>query len=280
MKTPTLWMVQVLCLIGFFAGPLQTSQTEGLQTIVAYSSLQDFDRALNVINMPLNMSEKSVDDQYINCKPPKVLPPESSRYIPVPTNYKTTWQKAKRHWAEVGKSITDLTPMQGTAIVAYTLADNLYRDFNAATRVAGSSQNTYNQFAFKDFFFLLTKGVQARKKKNNKCYDVFRGVQGIRFNVRNGQQVRFGQFTSSSLSEQVARGFGQDTFFSIKTCHGVPIDDISSFKGEKEVLIPPYEKFVVKSKVNVSPIRLESKGVYSRFNCERLRGKRLGERRT
>ncbi|KAK9395889.1 NADP -arginine ADP-ribosyltransferase 2-like [Crotalus adamanteus] len=75
-------------------------------------------------------------------------------------------------------------------------------------------------------------------------------------------------------TEQRPKSLATTTLFSIKTCHGVPIDDISVIPDEKEVLIPPYETFVVRRKDNVSPIRLESDGVYSRFNCERLQDRR------
>ncbi|XP_039174995.1 erythroblast NAD(P)(+)--arginine ADP-ribosyltransferase-like, partial [Crotalus tigris] len=257
-----------------------TSQSQGLPTGELPSSpqllpteqlggmhLRVDKEVLCLDNIPLDMSENSVDDQYINCNPPKVLPRESSGYIPVPTKYKARWEIAKKHWTEVGKSITDLTPMQGTAIVAYMLPTDLTRDFNKATREAGISQESYSQFAFKDFFFLLTTAVQARK---GNCREVFRGVRNVHFNVRKGDRIRFGQFTSSSSEKGVAETFGTDTVFSIKTCYRVPIDDISPMTYEKEILIPPYETFVVRSKDNVSPIRLESDGVYSRFNCERL----------
>ncbi|XP_015685008.1 erythroblast NAD(P)(+)--arginine ADP-ribosyltransferase-like [Protobothrops mucrosquamatus] len=248
MKMPTLRMVQVLCLIGFFAGPLQ---------------------ALSLRIIDLDMSENSVDDQYINCIPPKEIPPESQDYLPVPDKYNDTWQMAKGYWDQVNQSITNLTPMQGTAIMAYTHPDELYVDFNAATREAGESQDTYDEFVFKDFFFLLSTAVQARKIEG-ECYDVFRGIKDICFKVHKGESVRFGQFASSSTDIEIAKQFGETTVFSINTCYGVPINDISAIPEEEEVLIPPYEMFIVTSEENESPIRLESDGVHSRFNCEVL----------
>ena len=54
-----------------------------------------------------------------------------------------------------------------------------------------------------------------------------------------GDSIRLGQFASSSLDEAVARGFGSATFFSLRTCSGAPIQALSVFPEEREVLIPP-----------------------------------------
>ena len=56
-----------------------------------------------------------------------------------------------------------------------------------------------------------------------------------------GDSIRLGQFASSSLDEAVARGFGSATFFSLRTCSGAPIQALSVFPEEREVLIPPYD---------------------------------------
>ncbi|XP_058035375.1 NAD(P)(+)--arginine ADP-ribosyltransferase 2-like [Ahaetulla prasina] len=253
MKTPIIQMALALCLIGFFTGPLQV---------------------LSLQKIPLDMAKNSVDDQYLGCNPMRELKLQQPGYLPIPQEYRATWEKAQWHWAKLSQTIGYLNPVYGTAVVAYTMASSLYSDFNWAVHKAGKSQYSYNQFAFKDFHFLLTKVVKARKIPG-KCYNVFRGVKGIRFNVRFRQIVRFGQFASTSLVKDVAQKFGEDTFFSIKTCHGVPIHDLSYYPSEMEVLIPPYEKFVViyhgKGHKGVT-IQLESRGVYSHINCEVLQG--------
>ncbi|KAM3822078.1 NAD(P)(+)--arginine ADP-ribosyltransferase 2-like [Vipera latastei] len=254
MKIPTVWTVQVLCLIGFFTGPLQV---------------------LCLQKIPLDMSRNCVDDQYIGCHHKKEFKVQKPGYVPIPLKYMSIWNLARGYWAKLGSSVGKINPIYGTAVVAYTIGWGLDRDFNNAVRNAGKSKYSYNQFAFKDFFFLLTKFVQARKIAD-KCYEVFRGINGIRFDVHSKQRVRFGQFASSSLVKEKAQNFGQDTFFSIKTCHGVPIYDLSYYPHEMEVLIPPYETFIVtyhKTTLKGVTIRLKSHGVYSRFNCEALKAK-------
>ncbi|XP_039183757.1 erythroblast NAD(P)(+)--arginine ADP-ribosyltransferase-like [Crotalus tigris] len=253
MKTPTIQTVQVLCLIGFFVGPLQVSCLK---------------------KIPLDMSKHCVDDQYINCYYKKEFKVQMPGYIPVPMKYMLIWNAARWHWAKLGPSVANINPIYGTAVVAYTIGGDLYRDFTDAVRTAGKSKYSYTHFPFKDYFFLLTRFVQARKIIG-KCYEVFRGVNGIHFKVHSKQFVRFGQFASSSLVKEQAQNFGQDTFFSIKTCHGVPIYDLSYYPHQMEVLIPPYETFVVthhQKTLKGVAIRLESYGVSSRFNCEALSG--------
>ncbi|NXA81307.1 NARE ribosyltransferase, partial [Thryothorus ludovicianus] len=60
-----------------------------------------------------------------------------------------------------------------------------------------------------------------------QCHDVFRGVRGVHFKAEVGQEVRFGHFTSMSLSENVAQKYGTDTMFEVCTCHGAIIMDFS-----------------------------------------------------
>ncbi|XP_058035376.1 NAD(P)(+)--arginine ADP-ribosyltransferase 2-like [Ahaetulla prasina] len=219
----------------------------------------------------LDMSKDSVDDQYISCYPKRLTELKNSGNIPLPKIYFSTWKTAKQHWDNLGQTAGSFDPIYGTAIVAYTVGDSLYRDFNTAVREAGKSENSYKQYAFKDFHLLLTKALQA--KRTSRCYEVFRGIKGICFNTSNMAKVRFGQFASSSLDENVAKGFGEDTFFSIKTCYGVPIHDFSYYKEQKEVLIPPYEKFIVTNYTKTQKgifIKLVSLEVFSRFNCEEL----------
>ncbi|XP_032090677.1 NAD(P)(+)--arginine ADP-ribosyltransferase 2-like [Thamnophis elegans] len=228
--------------------------------------------------IPLGMSTNSVDDRYIGCNPRRELKLLKPGYIPIPIKYMAIWRRARSHWAKLGQTVGKFNPTYGTAIVAYTISSNLYRDFNNAARQAGRSQSSYNHYSFKDFHLLLTKALQA-KRIQNKCYEVFRGIRDIHFTVHSKQFVRFGQFASSSLLKNKAQAFGTGTLFSIKTCHGVPIYDFSYYPSEMEVLIPPYEMFFVKGHKG-RIIRLESLGVASRFNCEVLKGKRLEVWRT
>ncbi|XP_063157977.1 NAD(P)(+)--arginine ADP-ribosyltransferase 2-like [Candoia aspera] len=247
MKTPPLWMALLLCLMGLFTGPFQVCC---------------------LLEVPLTMFDDSVDDQYIDCSPTREARLQKQGYLPLEEKYRQTWENASRHWAQLGQAAGSFNPTYGTAIVAYTVGDNLYGDFNAAVREAGKSQSSYQSFTFSEFHFLLTKAVQSRGTKPS-CYEVFRGITGVHFTVSK-KLVRFGQFASSSLEKKVAQEFGEDTFFLIRTCHGVQIDDLSFHPHQEEVLIPPYEVFSVanhsKSPRGVT-IRLESEGRFSNFNC-------------
>ncbi|XP_060539243.1 erythroblast NAD(P)(+)--arginine ADP-ribosyltransferase-like isoform X2 [Pantherophis guttatus] len=245
----TIQAVQGLCLLAILMEPLQV---------------------LCLQKIPLDMANNSVDDQYIDCNPMRELKLQEPGYLPIPPKYKTTWKRATEHWDKLGQSVGNFNKIYGTAIVAYTADGDFCEDFNKATRTARKSRSSYNRYAFKDFHLLLTKALQAKNNKG-KCYEVFRGVENIQFTVRIKQLVRFGQFASSSLVKKEAENFGTGTFFSIRTCYGVPIDDFSYFPEEMEILIPPYEKFIVKSQKGRT-IRLESQGVSSWFNCEVLKG--------
>ncbi|XP_054504731.2 NAD(P)(+)--arginine ADP-ribosyltransferase 2-like [Agelaius phoeniceus] len=224
--------------------------------------------------VPLDMAQDSFDDQYRGCGPAmtKALPALYSFEFQVNPLFAKTWVKAEAEWRKRGSHVSPLaSPAQAVALMAYTTKD-IYKDFNAAVRSSGHSHQQYrNNFHFKALHFLLTQAlVKLRQAQKAKCRHVFRGVHDVRFQARRGQKVRFGQFTSTSLSKEVAQKYGTDTIFEVHTCHGVDIQAFSFYLSNREVLIPPYETFEV-TKVTRNGkrawISLRSTGTYSKHNC-------------
>ncbi|XP_010132214.1 PREDICTED: GPI-linked NAD(P)(+)--arginine ADP-ribosyltransferase 1, partial [Buceros rhinoceros silvestris] len=143
---------------------------------------------------------------------------------------------------------------------------------NAAVRKAGRSHEQYlDGFHFKTLHFLLSEALRLlRDAPTHRCHRVYRGVRNIRFTAQKGQTIRFGQFTSTSLDYDRAWSFGNDTFFSVETCYGVPIQDYSYFPSEEEVLIPPFEVFEVTGVIHNGDrahIHLHSYNTSSTYNC-------------
>ncbi|XP_060709445.1 erythroblast NAD(P)(+)--arginine ADP-ribosyltransferase-like [Hemiscyllium ocellatum] len=133
------------------------------------------------------------------------------------------------------------------AINAYTQESSLYKEFNAATRKYGASDAIYQtKFHFKSFHYLLSVALAKFQQKQRIT---FRGVR-ILFNATKGEEVRLGQFSSTSLMRSIAISFmnrlsDANTLFEIRTKLGVFISEFSTMKSEEEVLIPPTEVFEV-----------------------------------
>ncbi|NXR89800.1 NRT2 ribosyltransferase, partial [Hypocryptadius cinnamomeus] len=224
--------------------------------------------------VPLDMAQDSFDDQYRGCGPAMTTALPALYYFEFQKNplFAKTWVKAEAEWRKRGSPVSPLaSPAQAVAVMAYTMK-YLYKEFNAAVHVAGRSLHEYrNNFHFKTLHFLLTQAlVTLRHAQNVQCYHVFRGVRDINFQARRGQKVRFGQFTSTSLSKEIAQHYGTDTIFQLHTCHGVNIQAFSYDRNNREVLIPPYETFEV-TKVTQNGkrmwISLRSTGTFSKYNC-------------
>uniref|UniRef100_A0A8C5NN52 NAD(P)(+)--arginine ADP-ribosyltransferase n=1 Tax=Junco hyemalis TaxID=40217 RepID=A0A8C5NN52_JUNHY len=193
--------------------------------------------------VPLDMVQDSFNDQYQGCGPAmtKALPALYKFEFQKNPLFAKTWVKAKAEWRKRGSHVSPLvSPAQAVAVMAYTMK-HLYKEFNAAVHVAGCSRQEYqNNFHFKMLHFLLTQAlVTLRQAQNGQCHQVYRGVRDVRFQAQQGQRVRFGQFTSTSPSKEVAQHYGTDTILQVHT----PLP-IRNFFG-KMLPIPPFETFEV-----------------------------------
>ncbi|XP_064559310.1 erythroblast NAD(P)(+)--arginine ADP-ribosyltransferase-like [Zonotrichia leucophrys gambelii] len=237
--------------------------------------------AVDVI--PLDMAPDSFDDQYQDCgnNMTEELPALNNSEFHQNPLFAQAWLNATAKWRGQKSPVSFLSsPAQAIALMAYTM-DELHREFNTAVRVAGRSSQEYrDKFHFKTLHFLLTQALKTlRVTQGPQCHNVYRGVHGVRFEAEPGDIVRFGQFSSASQSEKTAKHIRSATMFQVYTCHGVAIWNFSKNPDEKEVLIPPYETFEV---IKVSQegerarIQLRSKGNFSKYNCEWLRGDTTG----
>ncbi|KAF4805049.1 erythroblast NAD(P)(+)--arginine ADP-ribosyltransferase-like protein [Turdus rufiventris] len=193
------------------------------------------------------------------------------------------WPKAVAEWQKrVGHGYHLSSSAQAIAIMAYTMdvsimGQHLYKQFNNKVRVAGQSSQVYrDNFHYKTLHFLLTDALATLRsaQKGQKCHWVYWGVDEYKFKANVGDIIRFGQFASSTLHENVIKRFGTTTVFKVKTCHSAYIRNFSKFHSQEEVLIPPFEKFKVIKAIpkgkNVE-IHLNSTGTYSKYNCEWLK---------
>uniref|UniRef100_A0A8C1DXB8 NAD(P)(+)--arginine ADP-ribosyltransferase n=1 Tax=Cyprinus carpio carpio TaxID=630221 RepID=A0A8C1DXB8_CYPCA len=225
---------------------------------------------------PLDMALNSVDDQYDGCTV-KMAHLVTTKYLKKEINNSTDFRNA---WQEGEVNATapedNLTRNHSIAIYVYTnLNSNIYRNFNMAVR--NGKQNYTNQaFKWYSLHFLLSDAIQILTETQKKCKTTYRGTTVEFFQNVTGKKVRFGSFTSSSLERKVAQDFGNKSCFEIKTCEGADVIKYSKYPDQKEVLIPPYEKFKVtavktrkyhKSLWCDTVYRLKSSGKRSDLNC-------------
>ncbi|XP_057202993.1 ecto-ADP-ribosyltransferase 5-like [Triplophysa rosa] len=221
---------------------------------------------------PLDMAPDSVDDKFDGCSKnmtrqveTQYLNKEISANI---SGFGTAWENGTEK-TPGGKD--NLTRNHLIAIHVYT-GIHVHNQFNNASR-AGNQAYKNLTFGWYSLHFWLTEAVQILKKTQQGCKITYRGTKA-EFKASN-KEIRFGSFTSSSLDQNVTKGFGNLSCFEIYTCHGADVTKYSQYPHEKEVLIPPYEKF------NITDIKkrdqedvwcktvymLNSSGIESNLNC-------------
>ncbi|KAI7803472.1 putative ecto-ADP-ribosyltransferase 5 [Triplophysa rosa] len=220
----------------------------------------------------LDMAPDSVDDLYDGCSrhmTDQVQTCYLNREISLP-GFKKAWRDGEENYLEPQD---DLTRNHSIAINVYT-GSKVHDEFNNAVR---SGKHAYRLQAFKwySLHFWLTEAIQILKKTQQECKLTYRGTKvSFKQSLVLNKEIRFGSFTSSSLDQNETRKFGTLYCFEIFTCHGADISIYSQHPAEKEVLIPPYEKFIITDIRNdqkddwcKTVYTLSSSGIKSNLNC-------------
>ncbi|NXQ54781.1 NAR4 ribosyltransferase, partial [Anthoscopus minutus] len=236
----------------------------------------------------MDMALHSFDDQYLGCREEMMEELEGGDYfqteIADTKEYFRLWKKAQEALLKspVGL-LREMRDSHAIVLMAYTMNSSLHSQLNWATSTAGVSPEHYrDKFRFKYFHFYLTTAIQILKEwqstvGEHKCYQVHRGVKDLYIEAKVGSRVRFGRFTSTSRLRNEAWKFGNETLFTVTTCLGAAIQGFSYHTYEKEVLIPPYEIFLVKSFFQTQQgnrLHLHSVGSYSKYQCQLVKASR------
>ncbi|XP_030634892.1 ecto-ADP-ribosyltransferase 5-like [Chanos chanos] len=195
---------------------------------------------------PLDMANDSVDDAYMDCAE-KMSELVKKQYLKQERNANANFSKAWRFAEKKAKSEDGLEKEHAVAIWIYTSENpKIYADFNKAVG-NGSKSYKNGKFQYHSLHFLLTTAIQRLKAKQKPGMRTYRRTRDSYDNVAIGTTIRFNRFASTSLDYKGTEMFGEKTCFEIYTHCGADITKFSALKREKEVLIPPYEKFKVTS---------------------------------
>ncbi|XP_056372402.1 ecto-ADP-ribosyltransferase 4 [Oenanthe melanoleuca] len=236
----------------------------------------------------MDMALHSFDDQYLGCRQEMMKELEQGDYfqkeIAANKDYFDLWKRAQKALLKSPAGLLrEMRDSHATVLMAYTMNSSLHSQLNWATSTAGISPEHYrHKFSFKYFHFYLTTAIQILKgwqssMGEQKCYQVHRGVKDSYIEAKVGSRVRFGHFTSTSRLRNEAQKFGNETLFTVTTCLGAALQGFSYHPSEKEVLIPPYEIFLVKSFFQTQQgnrVQLHSVGNCSKYQCQLLEASR------
>ncbi|XP_038657080.1 erythroblast NAD(P)(+)--arginine ADP-ribosyltransferase-like [Scyliorhinus canicula] len=162
-----------------------------------------------------------------------------------------TWYESQRHCK--GHVVPlGLRKEHITAICVYTYNGTWYKTLNDGIKEFGNINEYNSQFKLIGYHYLLTVALQSLGKSSKQLH-VYRGTETPWFG-KQGQRMRFGLFASTSLNRSVAERFGKMTLFELNTTYGVAIQEYSVNPSQKEVLIPPYERFEIVTVKGADPV--------------------------
>ncbi|XP_056609475.1 T-cell ecto-ADP-ribosyltransferase 2-like [Triplophysa dalaica] len=221
----------------------------------------------------LDMALHSVDDQYYVCTENMKEKVQTCYLEQEIIEDKSGFGEAWRDAENSSVPQDDLTKNHLIAIRVYT-GKKVYSEFNNAIR---NGKQSYRQLAFGwySLYFLLTEALRILKRTQKECIKTYRGTR-VSFTQSDvfKKEIRFGSFASSSLDQNDAKNFGILSCFEIYTCLGADVTKYSEHPREKEVLIPPYEKFIVTAIRKgqnddwcETVYTLKSSGIQSNLNC-------------
>ncbi|XP_014917221.1 ecto-ADP-ribosyltransferase 4 [Acinonyx jubatus] len=254
-----------------------------LPLLMLFSALQTPSGSSEVaININFDLAPNSFDDQYQGCSQQVMEKLSQGDYftkeIETHRNYYRVWSNAYLTWLNQEKDLPkNINITHAVAISVYTSNNSIRTDFIRAMASATRTPRQYkHSFHFKYLHYYLTSAIQLLRKeivrKNNSlCYEVHHEMKGINLEAYRGATIRFGQFLSTSLRKEDTQKSENQTLFTIFTCLGAPVEEVSV---KKEVLVPPYELFKV---VNMSYnprgnwLQLQSAGNQSTYNCQLLK---------
>lgn len=238
--------------------------------IYYFSSLQDHRRAVEGQILPLDMHLDSVDDHYKGCTRNMsnlVRTEYLNKELSQSSDFRAAWQESE---SKHSKPEDNLNRNHSVALYVYT-SERVYAEFNENVRT-GKQKYKDRTYTWYSLQFLLTEAIQILRKTQTKCRLTYRGTNLQFDETVLSEEVRFGFFASSSLDRKVAESFGTVSCFEINTCESADVAKYSKFSYEREVLIPPYEKFIVtaikKRAVWCDTVFvLNSSGIRSDLNC-------------
>ncbi|NXG02560.1 NRT1 ribosyltransferase, partial [Sakesphorus luctuosus] len=234
--------------------------------------------ATGIEEIVLDMAPNSFDDRYLNCHEEMVekLPMINRSEFASNKLYAQVWAEAAAQPPRPQGALRQRE--EAIALMAYTMSSGLSKEFNTAVHEGGRSQQEYlNNFHYKVMHFLLTEALSDLKgaQTPSACFPVYKTIRGTWSTAKQGQIIRFGQFTSTFLTQQEAEGSGAVTVLRLDTCHGAMIKEFSFQTQQEEVLIPPFETFrvtLISHQSDTTFIQLSSHGAYSKYNCAWLKG--------
>lgn len=175
-----------------------------------------------------------------------------------PTYY-AVWQEATRIFEDdvaTGKYDIIAPNEFYQAIISYTYVNDtlyVYKDFNKRSHEL-TNIVSWNQFPYKSLYSLLAQSVIyviSSPDAIGKQITVYRGLS-FHFPCEEGQVINLGQFSSFSVSKDIAEEFaGNGTVLQIlpplQPMTAIGIQEYSVFYDQEEVLVMPWSMFIVKT---------------------------------
>ncbi|KAM4902052.1 LOW QUALITY PROTEIN: ecto-ADP-ribosyltransferase 4 [Sylvia borin] len=221
----------------------------------------------------MDITLHSFDHQYLGCREEMMGELEQGNY-----SKEIAANKDDLHlWKALLKSpvgpLREMHDSHAIVLMAYTINSWPHSQLTWATSAGISPEHYRHKFSFKYFHFLTT-AIQILKEwqssmGEHKCYELHRSVKDLHIEAKVGSR---GIRPFNFYLRNEARKLGNETLLTVTNCLGAAMQGFSYHTSEKEVFIPPYEIFLVKSFFQIHRLHLHSVGNYSKYQCQLVEG--------
>ncbi|XP_036000800.1 ecto-ADP-ribosyltransferase 4 [Fundulus heteroclitus] len=182
-----------------------------------------------------------LDDKFAGCRTKVTVVDDEvvkQKWDTCSANFSKAWSKSEQNLKEPAEHYME----KSHSLALYLFTDMVQKQGNKNSEPAEKTTKHRRTFEPVSLYSSLSQAIQILKQNQVICLSTKHSTETLSgLNISTGQ-VRFSTFILGSDKWNIDRN---GSCFEIYSCFGANITKYSAFKGNNQILVPPYEVFTV-----------------------------------